>query len=298
MSDIDFDELDRAVNGALGAPDTAPAADTSTPTESPLSSEKPVLNTVERTTLIKSTTTATPPAARRSSGRFMDMVHPSSDMRSKTNDAPVVPVQAPAQTAQPLEQPAPAQEPAWNEPLESPFLPDAKVEKRPLGGAANAAVIDSFDFQGLLDEPDEPLLEAPEPQERIEASFPDPIDFAETTNTTVEVEPEVTETEPAPVIEEPLVEEATPEKIDQIEAEPELIANEPVGPTSITQQYKEQPSSNQESGAIYDTESYHQPVAVPPKKKPGWLVFVWIGLLVVLGAGAGWAVYTFVLPML
>ena len=83
--------------------------------------------------------------------------------------------------------------------------------------------------------------------------------------------------------------------------EPVIVAQpvqEPTGPTSITQQYKEQPSSNQQSGAIFDTESYHQPVIKPAHKKSSWLIIVWILLLVLLGAAAGWAVYTFVLPML
>ena len=89
------------------------------------------------------------------------------------------------------------------------------------------------------------------------------------------------------------------EQLKQVEdlPSPVFVEQEPVGPTSITQQYKEQVSTNQESGAIYDTESYHQPVTKPVKKS-GNLAILWIALLVVFGAAAGWAVYTFILPML
>ncbi len=60
---------------------------------------------------------------------------------------------------------------SWSEPLESPFITDAKVEKRPLGGVApSEATVEPFDFKGLLDEPEEELLEAPEPQELVEAT--------------------------------------------------------------------------------------------------------------------------------
>ena len=342
MSDIDFDELDRAVSGALGgneapAPVSAPA-----PASTPIAAPAPVaetpdvpdaqtINRVERTSLSSvapglsapaapvtqaatptPTSTSTAPAARRSSGRFMDMVHPSSDMRSRgLNTAVENRFEKPAQAA-----PEPVAEvvesPAWNEPLESPFLPDAKVEKRPLGGGdamsaeANAAVDSfSFDFQGLLDEPEEELLEAPEPQERIEATtMPDPIDFANAADEANAVE----------LVEANPVEIEEPAKVEEAPVEPEIIATqpqpqpvveasqpvveEPVGPTSITPQYKEQASSNQESGAMYDTESYHQAVSAPVKKKSGWFTVLWILLLVLVGAGGGWAVYTYVLPML
>jgi len=324
MSDIDFDELDRAVNGVLGAknvpaatPDTSSIQETPTESVSETIPEAPTITRVERTQLSPNTPSATPtstptassaPAARRSSGRFMDMVHPSSDMRSHTPDATVVskPV-APVQTETVAATPDYNESPAWNEPLESPFLPDAKVEKRPLGGGEATAtpeassIVDSFDFQGLLDEPEEPLLEAPEQQERIEAhTMPDPIDFAAAKAISDEVESKSYEAEADPIKEEEVSVPATPEVIapQPVIADVQPIVEEPVGPTSITPQYKEQASSNQQSGAMYDTESYHQPVAAPPKKKSGWLTVVLIILLVILGAGGGFAVYTYVLPML
>ena len=332
MSDIDFDELDRAVNGALGSvSETTPTASpisgpvVDTPVSAPVQQTPPTIERVERTSLAPAPAPSsrpvavTGPAARRTSGRFMDMVHPSSDMRSQSSTpvasaplsapvptqfsaprpvAPISPVVAPTPAPEPV-----VESPAWNEPLESPFLPDAKVEKRPLGGVETPSELSTFDFQGLLDEPEEELLEAPQPQERIEATtLPDPIDFAATTSVTEEVEPMVVEpqepvkAEELPVVEAPVEEAAIPTVVTPEQLQ--TAVEEPVGPTSITPQYKEQPSSNQESGAMYDTESYHQPVVQPVKKKSGWFTVIWILLLVILGAGGGWAVYTYVLPML
>ena len=306
MSDIDFDELDRAVNSATVGGDTPAFKPV---VQTPIVPEAPTINRVERTSLSPlspgSSTApgATPvsiaPAARRSSGRFMDMVHPSSDMRSQAPNTtignrpervPQVKPEAPVLVT--------AEPPAWNEPLESPFLADAKVEKRPLGGgdaiATEAdAIVDSFDFQGLLDEPEEELLEAPELQERIEATtLPDPIDFATMAVAADKIEEFATIQEPTPEL------EIVTEQPALLSQALQTAVEQPIGPTSITPQYKEQASSNQESGAMYDTESYHQAVTAPIKKKSGWFTVLWILLLVLLGAGGGWAVYTYVLPML
>ena len=371
MTDIDFDELDRAVSGALrgpkpsseqtseavsqpqtvqrtertvlspafsspyssgpsplvgSTPTVAPTPTVAAPVIEPIVSITPVTTPAAPATPADSPAISTAPAARRSSGRFMDMVHPSSDMRSKNAvlTSPVAtrpepsrpqPVRSEATHLQTTPVPQPIvpepvqpEAPAWNEPLESPFLPDAKVEKRPLGGGDAAKTEDTsddiFDFQGLLDdEPEELLLEAPEAQERLEATtMPDPIDFAAASSmsdpvnaTDYDVEPttnDVPFTPPVAVVAEPEVTAVYEAPVSRVAPE------EPIGPTSITPQYKEQPSSNQETGAMYDTESYHQPVSQPVKKKSGWLTVLWILLLVIIGAGAGFAVFTYVLPML
>lgn len=313
MSDIDFDELDRAVNGAIG--DNSTPAPQPTVNEAPVVPSVPSFNVVERTTVsglstaqtsvpasspVPSTpTVSATPAARRSSGRFMDMVHPSSDMRSGVPTSRVENRPVPTPEIEPeVIIPEVAESPVWSEPLESPFLVDAKVEKRPLGGGEAPTgqpdlTVASFDFQGLLDEPDEPLLKAPEPQERIEATtMPDPIDFAAASAISDEIELKPFEAEKPVIIEESVVEPKSLTEAFQ------SVAEEPIGPTSITPQYKEQASAQQESGAMYDTESYHQAVSAPVKKKSGWFTVIMILLLVVLGAGGGWAVFTYILPML
>lgn len=306
MSDFDFDEIDKAVNGVLGndTPESAVPAPEENETAQPAQPEERGSLTSSRDMSDK--TAASMPAARRgSTGRFMDMVHPSSDMRRASSEpATEAPVPTPAPSAAPRvpEPPTFFKEPAVvsgeeTKPLESPFLPDAKVEKRPLG----APVSDTpTPLTTLFTEPKEELLEAPEEELKLEPSdeplieaesLPDPIDFhnsleaAKTQNDEVSAEP--TPEEPS--------HESKPEEGNHDVPSPAL--NEEIaGPSSITQQYKEQPSGAQEPGAIYDTESYHQPLTTPPKKRSGAWVFLWIFLLIILGAAAGAAIYLFVLP--
>lgn len=279
MQDIDFDEIDRAVNSTLNSkPDNADTSPEDTSTTISVSRPEPVK-------------TSTPPAARRSSGRFMDVVHPSSDMRSS----------APAERStprppEPREEPVSARETSWPDPLdfhgfkeeptpavveekkddeapkplESPFLTDAKVEKRPLGAF-------SIEETPTPDAKPEPASETPKEEDTPLLEAPDE-----------ELLPAETETHD---------DEAKPEL--NPEPTPSLPDEEPIGPTSITQQYKEQPSTtDQPSGAIYDTEAYHQPLAHPVKKKSGALIIVWIIALILVGAGVGAGVYFFVLPLL
>lgn len=308
MKDIDFDELDRAVNSLIsGKPsdDTpaVPAADTT--------SSIPVTTTSDTPT---SAPTA-PLAARRSSGRFMDVVHPSSDMRSSTGGAEVAPTpfaqrvtitppdeklleaetaSAPEEEAAPpapttwpdpldfqqsgdskeTETPVATEEPQETPPLESPFLSDAKVEKRPLGAFSTASPESTND---------EPLDPSAEPATResglpIESDTPMP---AELQNNLLSIE---SNEDAAP----------TPQ-----EASPSPAPEEPVGPTSIVQQYTEKPSTGgQPTATMFDSEAYKKPLAHPKKKKSGWLMVLWIFLLLVVGAGAGAAVYFYVLPLI
>jgi hypothetical protein len=66
------------------------------------------------------------------------------------------------------------------------------------------------------------------------------------------------------------------------------------GPTSIPQQYREEPNTgDKDNGGIYDTDSYHQPLAHPAKKKSGWLWVLWIVIILIIGAGGGAALYFF-----
>jgi hypothetical protein len=341
MSDFDFDEIDKAVNSALQTDTDASAAPVVQPepvktqAQEDISQEPPVEKADE----------SSPPATRRSSGRFMDMVHPSSDMRSRTNgDAsrnestafiPPSPIPetiasneptAPRPTLTPAEPVAPPrfEEPVsseWNVPLETPFLPDAKVEKRPLGGYGTPPE------QQLLDEPedelkleasDEPLLEA-----QTETT---PNDFASQMSSMIEAhdkemansltEESPLETEDSVVAEEQPVSEEIETEIVEVEPVVAPIEGTPTpapvspspsppkptpeltGPTSIAQQYTEQPGVEQPQGAIYDTENYHQALVHTDKKRSGILPIIWILLLVIFGGAAGVGFYFFVLPLL
>ena len=353
MQDIDFDEIDRAVSSVTNTDtetSTVAAAATTVPTL--VSTPEPI------------TAPAVSLAARRSSGRFMDVVHPSSDMRPAAPSAPSLhreevapvveavpvstrpapaaiassafhwpepigtaqpspievesipepisapePVIAPAPVFTPIVEtpppPAPAPEPVaaptpepapelvttpleleevLDTPLESPFLNDAKVEKRPLG-AFSSQEFDTPLLETLDDVapayPSDPIVDVPAEAAVIEIpAIEAPVEEA------VSEEPE----------EELLLEAHTETShFKEAVATPEMLA----GPTSITQQYKEQQSADtQESGAIYDTDAYHQALVHQPPKQHKGLIFVWIAALLLVGGGIGAAVYFFVLPLL
>lgn len=248
----------------------------------PSSSPQPTPTPNEGTPVSVTSRPATPPAPRptespaaRRGGRFMDVVHPSSDMRSATTPTPAVseiPPQVTEESSAPVSDwPDPIDQ-ANQAPLESPFLTDAKIEKRPLGGfgepapAADLPVtteeqpVELSDALTSIDSEDAAPVIAAEPEQK-----PEP-----TPSTTV------TET---------------------IEANP--VADTNGLSSSIQQQYTEQPSTTEQpSGAIFDTDSYHQALAHPPKKKSGFLTVLWIIGILVLGAGLGAVAYFYVLPML
>lgn len=376
MSEFDFDELDRAVSKVLTAPDdsvTAPAvpspdsvASQSRPAPAPSMSPAPS----ETSAFSASSTPPTPsaPAVRRASGRFMDMVHPSSDMRSRppvarqaasdpaagyrspvssfgatqpTGVSSPIPSVAASQSAPlaPTPQVAPAAStldaliaPAASDipsPLESPFLPDAKVEKRPLGGLpVSDDELSLSDMPSLSSSIEESLVEVSsiesEADDSIQIDSSATINFS--ANLPAETEPLLEAADPAPAITapEPEFQLSSPEPaelLDDSSASASLDNSAPVtdtptqavtapaptvmtpdnsaaGPASITQQYTEQPSTAAEPGAIYDTESYHQPISAPTKKHSGAWVILWIVLLIAAGAGAGAAFYVYILPML
>lgn len=304
MSDFDFDELDKAVAGATANP-AEEVLDTLDEPSRPAVAEvapTPVMNEAPKIA----------PAARRASGRFMDVVHPSSDMRSRTTPAVLSTATVKKETtsfvppvAKPQEAPAEAMDfeengssvGEWSKPLETPFLADAKVEKRPLGGVGpepSLVLLNTPEDELLLEAPDDPRIEA--------TALPDPIDFAAHI-ASLESEKEDTGSEAQQAAE---ASEQTIEQLDELEkTEPVMppalevkTTPEPAGPTSITQQYTEQPTTQQESGAIFDTENYHQPLAPAAKKHSSVLAIIGIIVLVLLGAGAGVAFYWFVLPNL
>jgi len=328
MQDIDFDEIDRAVSSVTSSNSNGPV------NAAPANVATPVVPDVT-----VPTETATPvvppsvasPAARRSTGRFMDVVHASSDMRpTRSVAARPEPTAAassafhwpdPIESLRPSTPPAPAPEVVVEKPvafvpepivapvveppvaaelvipeevatpLESPFLTNAKVEKRPLGAFS--------DESGMA------LIEDP-----IPFSGNDEVQPVTLTETSPEVEALLAETET--LIAEPEVKEETPLLEAHVESSavaevPSWVApapvldveNIPVGPTSITQQYKEQPSdADQASGSIFDTESYHQALVHAPQKRSSILIIVWIIALILVGGGIGAGVYFVVLPLL
>lgn len=352
MKDLDFDELDQAVNSLMtGVPRmTEPKGEntgekTLTITPTLQADERPSFTTLEQTaTLAAADLNARPEplpvaslVARRSSGRFMDVVHPSSDMKINNRPvvsrvglqlnpvpsrpsaieapAPAVDVVAPSPASEVVEwKPTPTND--WPDPIAleeesedtelakapetpdatvsvpsvantsvdteepspllTPFLTDTKVEKRPLGAFAvgiHSAVDDTL-----------PGVDEPEQQPSANLSEETPGLPDELHHELMQIESDTSDVDDTPEV-------ATPPSFSApvVTAVPQLA-----GPTSIQPQYKEEPSSAEEKHAgIYDTDSYHQPLSHPGKKKSGWLWVLWIVLLLAAGAGGALALYYF-----
>jgi len=398
VKDLDFDELDRAVNSLVSTvPDTNPKT-----TEKPEKMLDIDTGQLQQSAPSQPATPALPQTAtRRSTGRFMDVVHPSSDMRSSLlmpernshSDATIDPVaktSAMPDSDTPLSAPLSSSTPPstfipsppksdtktdWpdpidfngyktnyldkdkvlvknatvtkediipdtdedddinqiseditntinqkaNQPLESPFLSGTKVDKRPLG---------SFSISEPTSEP-KPIAPPyqPEKEKNIGGMIPQlnsvitplpaelqddllliesetatqPVDKSNVADVVAPASVSVPVPEPVSVPEPTLApastEVATPTLLPApVVSEPD---KQPTGPESIVQQYKEKPSSgDQNTGAIFDTNVYHKAPVYPVKKKSGLSWILWIIILLIIGAGAGAAVYYFVLPML
>ena len=333
MKDLDFDEIDRAVN-SLNA---------STPVvgDNTQDSVKPM-----ETLPIVPKPQSPPLAGRRSSGQFMDVVHPSSDMRRSPLMMPERPNQGasnrsnftapitsvPQNNTMPLTPPtAPTENNSWPDPIDfrgqkkdevedneksystqpedadidqisdditnelshkddessdSPFISGTVVDKRPLGAFSTESTIQPSEDLNQNESVDKDESSEDKKPVNNDASLPD-----ELQDDLLHIESDDNAT-PA----EATVLEDIPPTINTISPS---VVSQPTGPTSIVQQYTEQPSSgDQKTGAIYDTNAYHKALVRPAKKKSGWLWVLWIFLLLVIGVAAGAAVYKFVLPLL
>ncbi len=222
------------------------------------------------------------------SGRFMDMVHPSADMRPGAS-TPGVTIPEPA-TKSPAssEIPRPVASSSTNSssssPLSgSPFLPDAKVEKRPLGG----------------DTPQSAANESPAPAEEVAETKP--------VNNEEKKTVDGTEDEQRPLDASHFDVEAAlqDQKLQAIEsADTTQSSSSPdpltavesadadnLSPDAPTPSAEEPTEPSDASGAIYDVNNYHQPLSHPAKQKSGWGVIVVILVIIVLAAAAAGAAY-------
>ena len=288
MNDIDYDELDRAVNSLSGS-STGPDEPSSVPVNSATTLPSttvalPVVTPPEPSTTTSDNLQANL-VARRSSGRFMDVMHPSSDMRptqpipprSVTNlSAPVVPSPAPTMETNSFSS-TPVIQSSSPQPVEvdssSPFLPDTKVEKRPLGAFAGAT---------MPQMPTAPINTS----KPIDSDTPLPPELQDDLLSVETSEEEAPETQDPPV-----------SVFNQPSAEPVQSENTQVT-GSILQQYVEKAEAPAPpTASIFEVGSM-KPANKKTGKKSGWLVVLWIIILIILGAGAGAAVYFYVLPKL
>lgn len=168
MKDIDFDELDRAVNSIIGGKDgqTPPAAAPApepvpTPAANPpQTTAEPVAAKPQITGISGVGPRPVSPAARRG-GRFMDVVHPSSDM--KTN---------PPTTATPPKKTVIA-------PLHDGIQPTRTTHE-----VSPADLKPDPDIASLAPDVVSPVTDiAPPMVKKVPAVMPDPLDMLETKNT-------------------------------------------------------------------------------------------------------------------
>ena len=331
MKDLDFDELDRAVSSLMSkTPDTgsqsAPAAPAA-PTPAVTSEEATPITVTNNSKPPVPEVAAPAPLAQKRSGRFMDMVPGSRQAPaaprvasregmtiSPTGSAPATPdtpseassTESVAVSVEPTTpvagaEAAPAKtdwpdplavaagssenEAADNqdssipsEPLGSPFLTDAKVEKRPL----NSGSMDT-EKQELAEDSDEPLVPSRDDKDEPPEDPPIP---AELNSDLIAIESDQLKTHPETPEEAKETEEKAPAEVPQAD-------EKSTGPTSIVQQYKEQPSSEDHShAAIYDSSHFPEPLAHPAKKSSGWLWVLWVLLLLAVGAGGAVALYS------
>lgn len=320
MKDIDFDEIDRAVNSA--------GSDKSNINDN--SKDNPAQTNVPESSETVAETAQNPPtlAGRRSSGQFMDVVHPSSNMRRAPFKMPERPLDQNTKPTKPspdntvsthiVESPQPVETEStlptptipnsgWGEQKnenddadidkisdditnelqhksdelpDTPFIAGTKVEKRPLGAFST--------------EPQEvePIKDTDsEMDTKKDESLPD-----ELQDKLLSIESNESKPGPEPQ-KETMVPDEKPEVVEKVEKA--VVESKPSVATSISQQYEEKPSTgDRDSGPIYDTNSYHKPLISPVKKKSSWSIILWIIAILVVGVGAGVLAYEFIVPIL
>lgn len=244
---------------------------------------------------------AAPTAKRAAGGRFMDVVHPSSDMKTApAPKSPSVSRRTLTPPAAPIVVPTETEDPAAS----TPFLPDVKdkVEKRPLGAVPSP----------FTDEPekDDKPVEAPASDEP--ESPPD--EPAETTLINNEGREELAEKEKLKDEQQSidvtdLPDESSPEEkllqeIESTEVKEEPIKEEEPSPQDetltkvesadtghIRDEVKKGNAVKTEDAGIYDVDQYHKPIDRPQKQKSGWGKVVIIILIIIIFAAAGGAAY-------
>ncbi|OYX38814.1 hypothetical protein B7Z00_01535 [Candidatus Saccharibacteria bacterium 32-50-10] len=221
-------------------------------------------------------------------------------------------------------------------PLETPFISDAKVEKRPLGAFSQtgesspkvdlaAALADEnddsdssvanfgFTEMSTSEKSPEPSVGNQEVSD-LEISEEALIGSTETADTTPSSETPVADevasvesNDQQPIADTTVapVEITTPAESTVAEAQSEDVEKStpplmPIANASIPQQYREKSEDHQAGGTIYDTENYHQPISPAPKKthKKILSLILWLVGLVVLGVGLGTLFYYVILPAL
>lgn len=332
MSDIDFDELDKAVNNLMGKTQnqhddsavsaSTPNIDPPVPVQSGGEAhqiERVGLPDVQAGELPKmSERPVIAPRPKPSTGRFMDVVHPSADMRSAaamTAQRPTQSVTMPALTSPQNGSKIPDE--ITEEMPQTPFLPDAntKVQKRPLGAiqwsfdqeSSEQAdqVNETTDSTTTTDNTTGPTKEDEQPVETtpINADFKHqetkisdddknldqpPIDPTQIETELTDQDRVLQSIESAPVddTDAPAHEDATVRSVESGDTE---HLRDDGDDAKVKESDK-----IEESGAIYDVKNYHQPLHHPAKQKSGWgTVVIILAIIVICIALAAAAFFVF-----
>ena len=247
-------------------------------------------------------------------GQFMDVMHTSSDMK-QADPAPKLaprretvtlrptverPTQSTPAVAEPVKRPAPEmvrQQPviapaqpatttsSQTEVAEStsntPFLADAKVDKRPLGGLQPSNMVETAPpvsdpdmTQSEAAENDDPTILPEELQQDVLAVEADTSNTPETSSPSDSQAPD-----PAATTKSANVTATAPATMTNVGSLPQSPPAKPVD------------DSHEVDSSIFDTEKYQAPIKHPVKRKRGWPVVVAISVLLLLGAGGGIAFY-------
>lgn len=334
MKDLDYDELDKAVNSLIGGN----SSNSNTNNQSRHDDVKKT--TTSQSTVRTLASSASPLVAKRSTGQFMDVVHPSSNMRpslplimperkigpktvasmpAKLVDNPVI------KSASAMPTPTTVNN-SWPDPIDY-HANNHNNQPAPQDDA------DGDDIDKISDDINKTLGHTPEdPSESpfISGAKVDkrPLGAFSTESSSTTDEPSPSETpsdqsnhndnnesidhadNPLPAelqsdllsIESSSVTSPVDASISTASTSPSVnvpVNNQLADNGSISKQYQEQPSSgDQNTGAIYDTDAYHKTLLLPAKTKSDWMWVLWIFILLIIGAAAGAAVYFFVLPQL
>ena len=338
MKDLDFDELDKAVNSLIANAPVSNNATVSAPKETVLNLSDSFTNQAPVVAVASQPTesvaqTQSQSITRPSTGRFMDVVHPSSNMRPN----PIMPDRLSRPSIEPVPVGRPLESPRFSsfnrfpapKPVQTPVTNNFSTSSdndndddidqisndisKAMGSPMNApmdspflpdAKVDKRPLGAFSDDQSSAIKDTPvempvNDTTKDDSESSDIMQQLKNNNVAAlpdELQGNLLKIEANDMAPEEELAEDQPKPLP-VET-PAVNNSQPFVAASITQQYTEQPSTgDQKTGSIYDTKSYHKALA-PTKKKSGWLWVLWIFLLLVVGAGSGAAVYFLVLPNL
>lgn len=232
---------------------------------------------------------------------FPDNIEPPEPSEPPENTSDLSPSSPPAET--PVDK--------ADTPLESPFLPDAKVDKRPLDALAGASVSVQPEKSVSIELPIEP---EGEPAKQLPPELSADLMSIES-STTQSIEPLAAVSDDTAAIpsspepkqpQEPVPAAASETKSvppPKTEPEPEIShVIEPKGPpmpppaptpVSAEALIDDMKPLKKTGTPIFDTTTYHQPLSHPDKHTSSFLVIVAILVLLILGTLAGAAYFYF-----